>query len=232
MDAVSDRDFVVEFLSCASLVMIHLSRLSEELILWSHPALGWAEIGEEYCTGSSLMPQKRNPDMAELARGKTGRVTGSLAGVLTLLKGLPLTYNRDLQEDKEPVFDTADTLLSSLRVMAPLMKGVTFRPDRLLETARAGYSFATDLAEFLALRGLPFRQAHAVVGKLVKWCGRGDVAPEDLTVEDLRRFSPLFDSGSLKLLTAEASVRSKRGIGGTAPSRVRAALKKARARNA
>ena len=231
MDAVSDRDFVVEFLSCASLIMIHLSRLSEELILWSHPALGWAEIGEEYCTGSSLMPQKRNPDMAELARGKTGRVTGSLVGVLTLLKGLPLTYNRDLQEDKEPVFDTADTILSSLRVMAPLMKGVAFRPGRLLETARSGYSFATDLAEFLALRGLPFRQAHAVVGRLVKWCGRGNVAPDDLTVEDLRRFSPLFDTAALKLLSAEASVRSKRGIGGTAPSRVRAALTKARARN-
>jgi len=231
MDAVSDRDFVVEFISCASLVMVHLSRLCEELILWSHPSLAWVEIGEEYCTGSSLMPQKRNPDMAELARGKTARVAGNLAGVLTLLKGLPLAYNRDLQEDKEPVFDTVDTLLSSLQVMAPLMRGVTFRPDRLLETAQAGYSFATDLAEYLALRGLPFRQAHAVVGKLVKWCVGRNVTASELTVEDLRRFSSLFDSGALKLLTADASVRSKRIPGGTAPSRVRAALKKARSRN-
>jgi argininosuccinate lyase len=231
MDAVSDRDFVVEFLSFASLVMVHLSRLSEELIFWSHPALDWAEIGEEYCTGSSLMPQKRNPDMAELARGKTGRVVGSLTGMLTLLKGLPLTYNRDLQEDKEPLFDAVDTLLSSLRVMTPLVRGLTFKPDKLVDAAGGGYSFATDLAEYLALRGLPFRQAHAVVGKLVKWCAEKKVPPSDLTVEHLHRFSSLFDGGALKLLTVEASVRAKKVQGGTAPARVRAALKKARSRN-
>jgi argininosuccinate lyase len=231
MDAVSDRDFAVEFIACASLVMMHLSRLSEELILWSHPSLGWVDIPEQYCTGSSLMPQKKNPDMAELARGKTGTVIGRLTGILTVLKGLPLAYNRDLQEDKGAVFDTADILLSSLEVMAPLMKGVVFRTEKLRETAEAGFSFATDLAEHLALRGLPFRRAHAAVGELVKWCIGKKVSPDSLALEDLRRFSPLFDRRSLKLISADASVRSKKLPGGTAPSRVRAALAAARERN-
>jgi len=231
MDAVSDRDFVVEFLSASAQFMVHLSRLSEELTLWSHPALGWSEIGESFCTGSSLMPQKRNPDMAELARGKTGRVVGHLTGLLTTLKGLPLAYNRDLQEDKEAVFDTADTVLSSLQVMAPLLEGVTFRTERMAEAAGGGFSFATDLAEYLALEGVPFRQAHSTVGALVRRCIAEEISPGEITVEMLRSFSPLFDGRTLALLSPEASVRTKNLAGGTAPARVRAALKAARKRN-
>jgi argininosuccinate lyase len=231
MDAVADRDFALEFASCAVQTMVHLSRLSEELVLWSHPAFGWVEIGEEYCTGSSLMPQKRNPDMAELARGKSGRVAGHLVGLLTLLKGLPLTYNRDLQEDKEALFDTVDTLLSSLQVAAGQLRGVTFKPDRMREAARSGFSFATDLAEHLALRGVPFRQAHGAVGGLVQWCIREKVRTEDLTLESLRKFSSRFDGSALGLLSPEASVRTKKAFGATAPARVRAALKAARKRN-
>jgi len=231
MDAVADRDFAVEFLHCAALAMVHLSRLSEELVLWSHPRLGWVEIGEEFCTGSSLMPQKRNPDMPELARGKAGRVVGHLTGLLTTLKGLPLAYNRDLQEDKEGVFDTADTLLGSLEVMAPLVGGLAFRPERLRETAAMGFSSATDLAEHLAVRGVPFRQAHAAVGKLVRWCLKEGKGAEDLSIEDLRRFSPHFADGALALISVDASVRLKDLPGGTAPSRVRSALKAARRAN-
>jgi argininosuccinate lyase len=231
MDAVSDRDFAVEFTAASSLAMVHLSRLSEELILWSHPALGWAEISEEYCTGSSLMPQKRNPDMPELARGKTGRVVGHLMGLLTLIKGLPLAYNRDLQEDKEAVFDTVDTLLSSLDVMAALLPGVSFRSERLRESAEAGLSFATDLAEHLSLRGVPFRQAHAAVGKLVRWCLEENRLPGEITLSDLQRFSPRFDQAAVKLISVDASVRAKKVPGGTSPTRVRAALKSARKQN-
>jgi len=231
MDAVADRDFAAEFLSCASLVMVHFSRLGEELILWSHPGLGWVEIGEAFCTGSSLMPQKRNPDMAELARGKTGRVIGHLAGLLTTLKGLPLAYNRDLQEDKEGVFDAADTLLATLDVMVPLVKGLSFRLERMRATADLGFSFATDLAEHLAVRGVPFRQAHAAVGSLVQWCLKEKKRPDDLSPEDLRKFSPRFSDAALELISADTSVRLKDLPGGTAPSRVRAALKAARKRN-
>jgi argininosuccinate lyase len=228
MDAVADRDFAVEFLSCAALCMTHVSRLSEELILWSHPAFGWVEIGEEYCTGSSLMPQKRNPDMPELARGKTGRVTGHLTALLATLKGLPLTYNRDLQEDKEGLFDSADTLLDTLGVMAPLVRSLTFNTERMRETAQAGFSSATDLAEYLARKGVPFRQAHGIVGRLVKWCVSKGQEIGALQIGDLKEFSPLFEKDALQLLSPEASVRSKNLPGGTAPRRVRAAVNRAR----
>ncbi len=231
MDAVSDRDFAVEFLACSSLAMVHFSRLSEELILWSHPALGWVEIGEAFCTGSSLMPQKRNPDMPELARGKTGRVVGHLAGMLMTLKGLPLTYNRDLQEDKEGVFDTAETLISTLDVMAPLVAGLTFRLERMREAADLGFAFATDLAEHLAVRGVPFRQAHAAVGRLVQWCLKQKKTPAELTLDDLRKFSPRFSDAAVELVSVDTSVRLKDLPGGTAPTRVRAAPKGARKRN-
>ncbi|HEY5999763.1 MAG TPA: argininosuccinate lyase [bacterium] len=231
LDAVSDRDFVAEFVFCAALTMTHLSRFAEELIIWSHPALGWAEIGDEYCTGSSLMPQKKNPDMAELVRGKTGRVTGHLVGLLTLLKGLPLAYNRDLQEDKEALFDAADTLRGSLEVMTGVVGSLSFRPERLEAAAAAGFSAATDLAEYLALAGVPFRQAHHVVGRIVRHCIEGGKDLPDLTLEELRGFSPKFGPDALRILTAKASVSRKRGPGSTAPAEVRKALREARARN-
>jgi len=232
LDAVSDRDFAAEFVFCAALTMTHLSRFAEELIVWAHPALGWAEIGDEYCTGSSLMPQKKNPDMAELVRGKTGRVTGRLVAILTLLKGLPLAYNRDLQEDKEALFDAADTLRGSLEVMAGVVGSLSFRPERLEAAAAAGFSAATDLAEYLALAGVPFRQAHHLVGRIVRHCiERGQDLPA-LTLAELRGFSPRFGPDALKILTAAASVRRKRGPGSTAPAEVRKALRAARRRNA
>jgi argininosuccinate lyase len=232
LDAVSDRDFVAEFVFCAALTMTHLSRFAEELIVWSHPAFGWAEIGDEYCTGSSLMPQKKNPDMAELVRGKTGRVTGHLVAMLTLLKGLPLAYNRDLQEDKEALFDTAGTLRGSLEIMAGVVASLSFRPERLDNAAAAGFSAATDLAEHLALAGVPFRQAHHVVGRIVRHCvERGKDLPA-LTLAELRDFSPAFGPEALRVLTAAASVRHKRGPGSTAPAEVRRALRAARRRNA
>jgi argininosuccinate lyase len=231
MDAVSDRDFAAEFVFCASLVMVHLSRLGEELIIWSHPAFGWAEIGDEYCTGSSLMPQKKNPDMAELVRGKTGRVTGHLVSLLTLLKGLPLAYNRDLQEDKEAVFDTVDTLRGALAVMTGVVGTLQFRADRLGAAAAIGFSAATDLAEYLALAGVPFRQAHGVIGRIVRSCIERGIGLEGLTLADLKGFSPAFRADALGIITAEASVRRKRGPGCTAPAQVRSALRAARRRN-
>jgi argininosuccinate lyase len=231
LDAVSDRDFVVEFVFCASLAMTHLSRFAEELVIWSHPAFGWAEIGDEYCTGSSLMPQKKNPDMAELVRGKTGRVTGHLVALLTLLKGLPLAYNRDLQEDKEALFDAVDTLRGSLEVMTGVVGSLTFRPERLAAAAAIGFSAATDLAEYLAIAGVPFRQAHHVVGRIVRFCIENGMDLPQLTLEQLRGFSPAFGPDALKILTAEASVRRKRGPGSTAPAEVKKALRDARRRN-
>jgi argininosuccinate lyase len=231
LDAVSDRDFVAEFAFCASLTMTHLSRFAEELIIWSHPAFGWAEIGDEYCTGSSLMPQKKNPDMAELVRGKTGRVTGHLVALLTLIKGLPLAYNRDLQEDKEALFDAADTLRGSLEVMTGVVGSLSFRPERLAAAASIGFSSATDLAEYLALAGLPFRQAHGVVGRIVRHCIERRKGLSDLTLAEFRQFSPKFGPAVLKILTPEASVRLKRGPGSTAPAEVRKALRAARRRN-
>ncbi len=231
LDAVSDRDFAVEFVFCASLAMTHLSRFAEELVVWSHPAFGWAEIGDEYCTGSSLMPQKKNPDMAELVRGKTGRVTGHLVALLTLLKGLPLAYNRDLQEDKEALFDAADTLRGSLEVMTGVVGSLSFRPERLEAAAAIGFSAATDLAEYLALAGLPFRQAHHVVGRIVRSCVELGKDLPALTLAELRGFSPKFGPDALQVLTAAASVRRKRGPGSTAPAEVRKALAAARRRN-
>jgi len=231
LDAVSDRDFVVEFVFCASLAMAHLSRLAEELIVWSHPAFGWAEIGDEYCTGSSLMPQKKNPDMAELVRGKTGRVAGHLVALLTLIKGLPLAYNRDLQEDKEALFDAADTLRGSLEVMTGVVGSLAFRPERLAAASSIGFSSATDLAEYLALAGVPFRQAHGIVGRIVRFCIERERDLGQLTLAELRGFSPKFGADALKILTPAASVRRKRGPGSTSPAEVKQALREARRRN-
>jgi argininosuccinate lyase len=231
LDAVSDRDFVAEFVFCAALTMTHLSRFAEELIIWSHPAFGWAEIGDEYCTGSSLMPQKKNPDMAELVRGKTGRVTGHLVALLTLIKGLPLAYNRDLQEDKEALFDAADTLRGSLEVMTGVVGSLAFHPERMAAAASIGFSSATDLAEYLALAGVPFRQAHGIVGRIVRFCIGRKTDLGQLTLAELRGFSPKFGADALTILTAEASVRRKRGPGSTSPPEVKKALREARRRN-
>ncbi len=228
MDAVSDRDHLVEFCAAASITMMHLSRWCEELVLWSSPAFGFIEIGDAFTTGSSIMPQKKNPDVAELVRGKTGRVYGSLTALLTLMKGLPLTYNRDLQEDKEPVFDAADTLLLCLEAFARMLPAIEVRAEAMAAATRQGFMEATDLADYLVTKGMPFREAHGVIGRLVLECGRAGKTLQDLDLATLRRFSPLFEKDALKVLTAEAVVKRRNTPGGTAPRRVRAALKNAR----
>jgi argininosuccinate lyase len=224
LDAVSDRDFVVEFLSAAALVMMHLSRFSEEMILWSSAEFGFVELPDRFCTGSSMMPQKKNPDVLELVRGKTGRVYGALVSLLTTLKGLPLAYNRDLQEDKEPLFDAVDTLKASLALLARLVPGVRVLRDRMAEAASEGGLLATDMADELAMRGLPFREAHAVVGRVVRYALDNKKPLNRLTLEELKRFSPLFDREILNGLSAEGSVGRKKTAGGTAPRRVEAEI--------
>jgi len=230
MDAVSDRDHLIEFCANASIAMMHLSRLCEELILWSSPAYGYIEIGEAFTTGSSIMPQKRNPDVAELVRGKTGRVYGSLTALLTLLKGLPLTYNRDLQEDKEPVFDTSDTLQLSLEVFARMIPGIRFHKEAMAASARQGFMEATDLADYLVTKGVPFREAHGISGRAVLYCSKEGKTLPELRLDELRTFSTQFDADVHKVLDSAAIVGRRDNPGGTAPRRVRAALKLARKR--
>ena len=228
MDAVSDRDFAAEFCFAAALLGVHLSRLGEEIVLWSSHEFGWAEIDDAYATGSSIMPQKKNPDVAELARGKSGRLIGDLTGLLTTLKGLPLTYNRDLQEDKEPVFDAVDTLLLVLPAMAGLIGSLRFHTERLAATAGAGYSLATDLAELLVRRGVAFRDAHEVVGHLVVWCQVHDCELADVSDADLERISPLLTPDVREVLTIEGALAARSSRGGTAPVRVAEQLGRAR----
>lgn len=228
MDAVSDRDHLIEFCAAAAIAMMHLSRFSEELILWSSPRFGFIEIGDAFTTGSSIMPQKKNPDVAELVRGKTGRVYGDLTALLTLMKGLPLTYNRDLQEDKEPVFDAADTLLLAIEVFARMLPSIRVCQDRIAEALREGYMEATEMADYLSARGMPFREAHEVAGKIVMHCLRAKITLPDLGIGEFKRFSPLFEKDILDVLTPEAIVRRRDIPGGTAPKRVKAALKRAR----
>ena len=228
MDAVSDRDFAAEFCFAAALLGVHLSRLGEEIVLWSSHEFGWAEIDDAYATGSSIMPQKKNPDVAELARGKAGRLIGDLTGLLTTLKGLPLTYNRDLQEDKEPVFDAVDTLLLVLPAMAGLIGSLRFHTERLAATAGAGYSLATDLAELLVRRGVAFRDAHEVVGHLVVWCQVHDCELADVSDADLERISPLLTPDVREVLTIEGALAARSSRGGTAPVRVAEQLGRAR----
>lgn len=229
MDAVSDRDYLIEFCANASLCMVHLSRLSEELILWSSPSFGFIEIGDAFTTGSSIMPQKKNPDVAELVRGKTGRVCGSLMALLTLVKGLPLTYNRDLQEDKEPVFDASDTLQLCLRVFARMMPAIALKRDAIAAALREGFMEATDLADYLAMRGVPFREAHGISGKIVRYCIREEKTLTDLSLAEFRSFAPQFDEDVLRVLSPEAIVKRRDNPGATAPRRVKSALAKARA---
>jgi argininosuccinate lyase len=220
MDAVSDRDFAAEFCFAAALAGVHLSRLGEEVVLWTSHEFGWAEIDDAYATGSSIMPQKKNPDVAELARGKAGRLIGGLAGLLATLKGLPLAYDRDLQEDKEPVFDAVDTLLLVLPAMAGLVGTMRFNTERIAEAAAAGHALATDLAELLVRRGVPFREAHQVVGHLVVWCEVHDCELWQVSDADLARVSPLLTPDVREVLTVPGALAARSGFGGTAPDRV------------
>ncbi len=224
LDAVSDRDFAIEYCAAAGLAMMHVSRLSEELVLWTSPRVGFIDLADRFCTGSSIMPQKKNPDVPELARGKTGRVYGHLVALLTLMKGQPLAYNKDNQEDKEPLFDTVDTLNDTLRIFADLVAGVRVRADRMRAAAAEGFSTATDLADYLVRRGLPFRDAHEAVARAVRTAAERGVDLADLSVDELRGFSPLVDDDVYRVLELDGSVASRDHPGGTAPARVRAAI--------
>ncbi len=230
LDAVSDRDFAIEFCSAAAVLMMHVSRLAEELILWMSPRFGFIDLADRFCTGSSIMPQKKNPDVPELARGKSGRVFGHLMGLLTLMKGQPLAYNKDNQEDKEPLFDTADTLVDTLRIFAELVPGIRVKPEAMAAALRQGYATATDLADYLVKKGLPFRDAHEAVARAVRACEARACDLSDLTLAELRAFSPLADQDAFAVLTVRGSLAARDHLGGTAPAQVRAAIARARAR--
>jgi argininosuccinate lyase len=229
LDAVSDRDFAIEFTFASSLVMTHLSRLSEELILWSSPRFAFVDIADRFCTGSSIMPQKKNPDVPELVRGKTGRVYGHLTALLTLMKGQPLAYNKDNQEDKEPLFDTADTLLVTLEIYADMMRGITVNKENMRQAASEGFATATDLADYLAKKGMPFRDAHEVVALAVRYAVDKKVDLSDLPLATLQQFATEIDGDVYAVLTLEGSLNSRNHIGGTAPVQVRAAIARIRA---
>ena len=228
MDAVSDRDFVLDFLSFCSITMVHLSRLSEELILWSSQEFGFVTLPESHTTGSSIMPQKKNPDMCELIRGKTGRVCGSLIALLMTMKGLPLTYNKDMQEDKEGVFDAADTVQTSLRIYSSMLAGIEVHADRMRAAAGAAFSNATDLADYLARKGLPFREAHDVVGRLVAICLKEGVPLKSLPVERMQEVSALIESDVMDSLHLDAVVNARNSLGGTAAKEVERQIELAR----
>ncbi|MES1941293.1 argininosuccinate lyase [Salinisphaera sp. T5B8] len=229
LDAVSDRDFAIEFVSAAALIMTHLSRHSEELILWMSPAFGFVDLPDRYCTGSSIMPQKKNPDVAELVRGKTARVNGHLVSLLTLMKGQPLAYNRDNQEDKEPIFDVVDTVMNSVVLYADMMPHVVVHADVCREAARKGFSTATDLADYLVRQGVAFRDAHEIVGKSVQYAIQAGCDLAELDLATLRGFSEAIGEDVYEVLTLEGSVAARDHIGGTAPAQVRAAAHRARA---
>ena len=230
LDAVSDRDFAIEFVSDCALAMMHLSRMSEELVLWVSAPFGFVELGDAYCTGSSIMPQKKNPDVPELVRGKSARVIGHLNALLVLMKGQPLAYNRDNQEDKEPLFDTVDTVTDCLRVFAGMLGTLECRRERMREAALLGHATATDLADYLVRRAVPFRDAHDAVGRAVRSAMQTGRDLSEMTLEELRAFSPAVESDVFDVLTLEGSVAARDHVGGTAPARVRAALLRARAR--
>ena len=219
LDAVSDRDFVAEYEAAAALCMMHISRLAEELVIWSSSEFSFIEIGEAYTTGSSIMPQKKNPDVAELARGKTGRIYGNLMAILTTMKALPLAYNRDLQEDKQSLFDTIDTLHSSVDIFARMIKTVKFNAERIRDAIRRDYILATDLADYLVKRGMPFREAHHIIAQLSQYAIRKDKSFHDLSLKEYHGISPLFAS-DVYTITLESSIATKNAIGGTAASQV------------
>ena len=227
MDAVADRDFLAEYHAAAAICMMHLSRLSEEIVIWASREFDFVRLPDEFTTGSSIMPQKRNPDFAEIARGKTGRVYGSLMGILTVLKGLPLTYNRDLQEDKEGFFDTVDTLLATLSVFADMLPGMELNAARVESLAGESYMLATDLADYLVGRGVPFREAHGVMRRLCQRCETEGVGLSDLPLDEYRKFSPHF-AEDVYAITAAASVAARDNPGGTAPGRVAEGLRRAK----
>ncbi|SDA25117.1 argininosuccinate lyase [Nitrosospira sp. Nsp18] len=228
LDAVSDRDFAIEFCAAAALIMTHLSRLSEELILWMNPSFGFIDLADRFCTGSSIMPQKKNPDVPELVRGKTGRVNGHLVALLTLMKAQPLAYNKDNQEDKEPLFDTVDTLTDTLRIYADMLTGVRVNREAMYKAAMRGYATATDLADYLTKKGLPFREAHETVAQAVRFADDSGRDLSALTLPELQQFSPLIANDIFAVLTLEGSVSSRNHIGGTAPAQVSAAIARAR----
>ena len=228
LDSVSDRDFALEFLAASSILMMHLSRFSEELILWSTSEFKFVDLSDSFCTGSSIMPQKKNPDVPELVRGKTGRVYGNLMALLTVMKGLPLAYNKDMQEDKEPLFDTIDTVMGSLKIFVDMIRELRVNASRMRTAAAGGYSTATDVADYLVRKGMPFRDAHEVVGKSVAYCVAANKDLPDLTLEEWRTFSSRFDADIADSITLEASVNARSAIGGTAVERVRAEINRAK----
>jgi len=228
LDAVSDRDFAIEYCACAALLMTHLSRFCEEIVLWMSPRFGFVDLADRFCTGSSIMPQKKNPDVAELIRGKTGRVNGHLVALLTLMKAQPLAYNKDNQEDKEPLFDTVDTVEASRAVFTEMLTGLTVNRAALRAAAREGYATATDLADYLVRKGMPFRAAHETVARVVRHAESRGCDLAEIPLQALRRYSRLIDGDVRAALSLEGSLRSRRHVGGTAPARVRAAIAKAR----
>ncbi len=230
LDAVSDRDFAIEFTASAALIMTHLSRFSEELILWSSPMFGFIDLPDRFCTGSSIMPQKKNPDVPELVRGKSGRVNGSLISLLTLMKAQPLAYNKDNQEDKEPLFDTVDTVKDSLRAYADMVPAIEVKRDNLYQAALRGFSTATDLADYLVRKGVPFRDAHEIVGKAVRYGVEQGRDLSAMNLDELRQFSSAIEGDVFSVLTLEGSVAARNHTGGTAPQQVRAAVEQARTR--
>ena len=225
IDAVSDRDFVLEFISGSAILFVHLSRLAEEMILWSSQEFGFIELPDGYCTGSSMMPQKKNPDVPELIRGKTGRIFGHLQALLTVMKGLPLAYNRDLQEDKIPLFDTVDTVKTSLVMMRELVRQIKVKKEKMRTAVQDGYLNATELADYLVRRGLSFRAAHTLVGKVVRFCLDHHRRIEDLSIKELKRFSPRIDKDVYACLDPVVAVQRRRAVGGTAVANVRRRLK-------
>lgn len=227
MDTVGDRDYIIEFVSACSLIQIHLSRLSEELVLWTSEEFSFVSLADSFCTGSSIMPQKKNPDIPELIRGKSGRVVGHLMALLTLLKGLPLTYNRDLQEDKEPLFDTVDTVSRSVAIMAELLANLTFKENRLAQCLRGGFMTATDLADYLVRKKIPFRKAHEIAGRTVAYCIEQQKELGDLALAELKNFADCIEDDIFEVLSIEGSVASRISMGGTAGTRVEEALRRA-----
>jgi argininosuccinate lyase len=230
LDAVSDRDFAIEFSACASIAMVHVSRLAEEIVLWMSQNFGFIDLADRYCTGSSIMPQKRNPDVAELARGKSGRVVGHLMGLITLMKGQPLTYNKDNQEDKEPLFDTVDTVRDTLRIMAEMVEGIIVKPEAMERAALKGYATATDLADYLVKKGLPFRDAHEVVAHAVKAALQQGRDLAELPLQTLQGFHAAIGEDVREVLSLKGSLNARNVLGGTAPAQVRAQIARHRAR--
>lgn len=226
LDAVSDRDFAIEFTAASSILMMHLSRLSEELIYWISPRFAFIDIADRFCTGSSIMPQKKNPDVPELVRGKTGRIVGHLMGLITLMKSQPLAYNKDNQEDKEPLFDTVKTVIDTLRIYADMMRGVTVKPENMRAAVMQGFATATDLADYLVKKGLPFRDSHEVVAKAVRMAEEQGQDLSDLPLDVLQSFSKLITEDVYHVLTPEGSLNARNHIGGTAPEQVRAQVER------